>query len=126
MLIATFAFLLLQPLLGTLSDRIGRRTNLLIFSGGMTLFAVPLFGALPRVQTILPAVFLFFAAPPFLSFYTSFPGLFNAYLFPPRVAAFGFGSALLTASASFGAPPAFSLFFVFPWGLLGPFVCVVF
>src|SRR3989344_3714622 len=51
MLIVTFAFLLLQPLLGILSDRIGRRTNLLIFSGGMTLFAVPPLRAIGKAQT---------------------------------------------------------------------------
>src|SRR3546814_19255288 len=66
MLIATFAFLLLQPLLGPLSARVGRRNNLLIFSGGMTLFAGSLFGALAPVQTILAAVPPGFAASPIL------------------------------------------------------------
>src|SRR3546814_7922990 len=91
LLIATFGCLLLQPLLGTRSDRGWRRTNLLFFSGGMTLFAVPLFGALARVQTMLAAVLLVFAALAILSFYTSVSGLFKAELFPARVRALGVG-----------------------------------
>src|SRR3546814_12849166 len=87
--IATFAFMLLRPLLGTCTDRVGRRTNLLSFRGGMTLFAVPLFGALARVQTMLAAVLLVFAALAILSFYTSVSGLFKAELFPARVRALG-------------------------------------
>src|SRR3546814_2412185 len=108
MLIATFAFLLLQPLLGTLSDRIGRRTNLLIFSGGMTLFAVPLFGALARVQTMLAAVLLVFAALAILSFYTSVSGLFKAELFPARVRALGVGLGQARESTRLNSSPHFA------------------
>src|SRR3546814_21100481 len=57
----------------------------------MTLFAVPLFGALARVQTMLAAVLLVFAALTILSFYTSVSGLVKAELFPARVRALGVG-----------------------------------
>lgn len=102
MLIVTFAFLLLQPVLGMLSDRIGRRTNLLIFSGGMTLFAVPLFGAIGKAQTMWTAGLLVFAALVIMSFYTSVSGLFKAELFPARVRALGVGLGHAIASAIFG------------------------
>lgn len=102
MLIVTFAFLLLQPVLGTLSDRIGRRTNLLIFSGGMTLFAVPLLGAIGQAQTMWSAGLLVFAALAIMSFYTSVSGLFKAELFPARVRALGVGLGHAIASAIFG------------------------
>ena len=46
MLGAMLCFMLLQPVLGALSDRIGRRACLLIFSGTMTVCAVPLLQAL--------------------------------------------------------------------------------
>jgi len=102
MLIVTFAFLLLQPVLGTLSDRIGRRTNLLIFSGGMTLFAVPLLGAIGEAQTMWSAGLLVFASLAILSFYTSVSGLFKAELFPAHVRALGVGLGHAIASAIFG------------------------
>lgn len=102
MLVVTFAFLLLQPVLGMLSDRIGRRTNLLIFSGGMTLFAVPLFGAIGKAQTMWTAGLLVFAALVIMSFYTSVSGLFKAELFPARVRALGVGLGHAIASAIFG------------------------
>jgi len=102
MLVVTFAFLLLQPVLGMLSDRIGRRTNLLIFSGGMTLFAVPLLGAIGKVQTVWTAGLLVFAALAIMSFYTSVSGLFKAELFPASVRALGVGLGHAIASAIFG------------------------
>jgi len=102
MLVVTFAFLLLQPVLGILSDRIGRRTNLLIFSGGMTLFAVPLLGAIGTAQTVWAAGLLVFAALAIMSFYTSVSGLFKAELFPASVRALGVGLGHAIASAIFG------------------------
>lgn len=102
MLIVTFAFLLLQPILGIVSDRIGRRTNLLIFSGGMTLFAVPLLGAIGQAQTMWSAGLLVFAALAIMSFYTSVSGLFKAELFPAKVRALGVGLGHAIASAIFG------------------------
>lgn len=102
MLVVTFLFLLLQPILGTLSDRIGRRTNLLIFTGGMTLFAVPLLGAIATAQTMWSAGLLVFAALFIMSFYTSVSGLFKAELFPASVRALGVGLGHAIASAIFG------------------------
>lgn len=102
MLVVTFLFLLLQPVLGTLSDRIGRRTNLLIFTGGMTLFAVPLLGAIARAQTMWSAGLLVLASLFIMSFYTSVSGLFKAELFPARVRALGVGLGHSIAAAIFG------------------------
>lgn len=102
MIIVTIGFLLLQPLLGTLSDRIGRRTQLLIFSGGMTIFAVPLLRGLAKADTMWTAAALVFAALAILSFYTSVSGLFKAELFPARIRALGVGLCHSVASAIFG------------------------
>lgn len=102
MLIVTFLFLILQPILGRLSDRIGRRTNLLIFSGGMTLFAVPLLGAIGEAQGMWSAGLLVFASLFIISFYTSVSGLFKAELFPASVRALGVGLGHAIASAIFG------------------------
>lgn len=102
MLVVTFAFLLLQPVLGILSDRIGRRTNLLIFSGGMALFSVPLLGAIGTAQSVWTAGLFVFAALAIMSFYTSVSGLFKAELFPANVRALGVGLGHAIASAIFG------------------------
>ncbi|MEO7680977.1 MAG: MFS transporter [Sphingomonas sp.] len=99
---ATIGFLLLQPVIGTLSDRIGRRTCLLIFSGGMTIGAVPLLSGLGHVGSIGGALLLAFAALGILSFYTSVSGLFKAELFPAHVRALGVGLAHSVATAIFG------------------------
>ncbi|WP_420794305.1 MFS transporter [Sphingosinicella microcystinivorans] len=131
MLVVTFAFLLLQPVLGMLSDRIGRRTNLLIFSGGMTLFAVPLFGAIGKAQTMWTAGLLVFAALVIMSFYTSVSGLFKAELFPARVRALGVGLGHAIASAIFGGTAEYAALLmkqigheqVFAWYVSG--VCAV-
>lgn len=131
MLVVTFAFLLLQPVLGMLSDRIGRRTNLLIFSGGMTLFAVPLFGAIGKAQTMWTAGLLVFAALVIMSFYTSVSGLFKAELFPARVRALGVGLGHAIASAIFGGTAEYAALLmkqigheqVFAWYVSG--VCAI-
>ncbi|WP_439571367.1 MFS transporter [Sphingomonas sp.] len=102
MLVVTFLFLLLQPILGTLSDRIGRRTNLLIFTGGMTLFAAPLLGGIANAQSMWSAGLLVFAALVIMSFYTSVSGLFKAELFPASIRALGVGLGHAIASAIFG------------------------
>lgn len=102
MIIVTVLFLLLQPLIGSLSDRIGRRTCLMIFSGGMTLLAVPLLGAIGQVQTLWTAAPLCFAALAVLSFNTSVSGLFKAELFPSSFRALGVGLGHAIASAIFG------------------------
>jgi MFS family permease len=99
---ATVGFLLLQPLIGTLSDRIGRRTCLLVFSGTMTIGAVPLLSALGHVGSVGGALLLAFAALAILSFYTSVSGLFKAELFPAHVRALGVGLAHSVATAIFG------------------------
>ena len=99
---ATIGFLLLQPLIGMLSDRIGRRTCLLIFSGGMTVGAVPLLSGLGHVGSVGGALLLAFAALGILSFYTSVSGLFKAELFPAHVRALGVGLAHSVATAIFG------------------------
>lgn len=131
MLIVTFLFLLMQPILGALSDRIGRRTNLLIFTGGMTLFAVPLLGAIAEAKTMWSAGLLVFASLFIMSFYTSVSGLFKAELFPASVRALGVGLGHAIASAIFGGTAEYAALLmkqmgheqVFAWYVSG--VCAI-
>lgn len=99
---AMVVFMVLQPFIGALSDRIGRRTCLLIFTGLMTLAAVPLLNLLGRAQAPVEAFGLVLAGLVILSFYTAISGLFKAELFPSHVRALGVGLAHSVSAAVFG------------------------
>lgn len=100
---AVVIFMLLQPIIGRLSDTIGRRTCLLIFSGLMTLAAVPLLTLIADSGNRPGSAFaLVVSALLILSFYTSVSGLFKAELFPSHVRALGVGFAHSIAAAIFG------------------------
>lgn len=102
MLAAMLGFMLLQPAMGALSDRIGRRKCLLLFSGLMTLSAVPLLNALSNVSDPGVAFLLVLTALAILSLYTSISGLFKAELFPQHIRALGVGFAHSISIAIFG------------------------
>lgn len=102
MLAAMILFMLLQPLIGSLSDRIGRRRCLLIFASLMTVGAVPMLSALSRAPNGWSAFLLVAMALVILSFYTSVSGLFKAELFPPHIRALGVGLAHSLSAAVFG------------------------
>jgi len=100
---AVVIFMLLQPIIGRLSDTIGRRNCLLIFSGAMTIAAVPLLSMLSEPGLSPGKAFaLTVCALVILSFYTSVSGLFKAELFPSHVRALGVGFAHSVAAAIFG------------------------
>lgn len=102
MLAAMLGFMLLQPAMGALSDRIGRRKCLLLFSGLMTVCAVPLLTAISTVKTPVVAFLLVLTALAILSLYTSISGLFKAELFPQHIRALGVGLAHSISIAIFG------------------------
>lgn len=95
-------FMAVQPLFGLLSDRIGRRTNILVFASLATLFTVPILSALAEVRAPLAAASLVLAGLLINSFYTSVSGLFKAEMFPVHVRALGVGLAYGVGNALFG------------------------
>ncbi|MBC3419097.1 MULTISPECIES: MFS family transporter [unclassified Pseudomonas] len=99
---ALFLFMILQPLFGMLSDRIGRRNSMLLFGALGTLFTVPLLMALKTVTSPFMAFVLVTLALCIVSFYTSISGLVKAEMFPPQVRALGVGLAYAVANAVFG------------------------
>ena len=97
-----FVFMCLQPPLGALSDRIGRRTNMLIFSGCGAAMTVPLTTLLQGTHSLFAAGLLITLALVVISFYTSISGIIKAELFPAEVRALGVGFAYALANAAFG------------------------
>jgi len=97
-----FLFMCLQPIFGALSDRIGRRGNMLLFSTLGTLCTVPILNALHGVAGPLTAFLLIMLALAIISFYTSIAGIVKAELFPTEVRALGVGLAYAIANAAFG------------------------
>jgi len=94
--------MLLQPVFGALSDRIGRRNNMLLFSGIATMGSVPLLSALGQVSSPYVAFTLALIALVIASFYTSISGVVKAELFPSTVRALGVGFTYAVGNALFG------------------------
>jgi MHS family alpha-ketoglutarate permease-like MFS transporter len=94
-------FMLVQPLFGALSDRIGRRPLLLTFGVLGTLGAVPMLTAL-ETATPARAVALLLAALLAVSCYTSINAVVKAELFPTEVRALGVALPYSLAVSLFG------------------------
>lgn len=99
---ALCVFLLMQPLMGALSDRIGRRPLLLGFGIGGMIATVPLMHALAQVQTSLAAFALITFALVIVSGYTSINAVVKAELFPAEVRALGVGLPYAITVSIFG------------------------
>ena len=97
-----FLYMCMQPLFGALSDRIGRRVNMLLFGGLGTIATVPIFLALQGNASPWVAFGLITLALAIVSFYTSVSAIVKAELFPPEVRALGVGFAYAIANAVFG------------------------
>lgn len=97
-----FVFMLLQPLVGALSDRIGRRPVLIAFGVLGTLLTVPIMGRLQDVGSASQAFWLVLLALVVLSGYTAINAVVKAELFPVEVRALGVGLPYALTVALFG------------------------
>lgn len=102
MTVALFVYMLLQPVFGALSDRIGRRQSMILFGVCSVIGTVPLMHALKDVTSPVMAFVLITVALAIVSFYTSISGLIKAEMFPPEVRAMGVGLSYAVANAIFG------------------------
>ena len=94
--------MILQPIYGALSDRIGRKWLLIGFGVTGVLFTVPILTTLQQVKGPLPAFLLIAAAWAIVSGYTSINAVVKAELFPTRVRAIGVGLPYAITVSIFG------------------------
>ncbi len=94
--------LLFQPLLGAISDKVGRRPVLLFFGIGATLGTVPLLRLLATTQSAGLAAGLLILALFVVSGYTSISAVVKAELFPTEIRALGVGLPFALTVAIFG------------------------
>ncbi|RXX45570.1 alpha-ketoglutarate transporter [Enterobacter cloacae] len=113
---ALFVFMLIQPLIGALSDKIGRRTSMLIFGGMSALCTVPILTALQHVSSPYAAFALVMLAMVIVSFYTSISGILKAEMFPAQVRALGVGLSYAVANALFGGSAEYVALSLKSWG----------
>ncbi|ALV91309.1 MULTISPECIES: MFS family transporter [Pantoea] len=99
---ALLVFMLIQPIVGALSDKIGRRSSMMIFGAGAAICTVPILMMLQNVQSSFAAFALIMLALIITSFYTAISGILKAEMFPPEVRALGVGLSYAVANAIFG------------------------
>ncbi|MBS2968376.1 MFS transporter [Metabacillus sp. KIGAM252] len=104
---ALFIFIILQPLAGMLSDRIGRRPLLMCFGILGTILTVPIFLLLEQTQNPTGAFLLMMTGLIIVTGYTSINAIVKAELFPTQIRALGVGFPYALTVAIFGGTAEF-------------------
>jgi len=99
---ALFVFMLLQPAVGALSDRIGRRPVMIGFGVLGTFFTVPIMSTLARAEDPIVAFALVVAALVIVSGYTAINAVVKAELFPAEIRTLGVALPYAIANTAFG------------------------
>jgi MHS family alpha-ketoglutarate permease-like MFS transporter len=99
---ALFIYMLLQPIVGAISDRVGRRPVLIAFGVLGVLFTVPLLTAIQSTKDPFAAFALIVAGLSIVSCYTAINAVVKAELFPTSVRALGVGLPYALTVALFG------------------------
>jgi MHS family alpha-ketoglutarate permease-like MFS transporter len=99
---ALFVFMCLQPLVGALSDRVGRKPVMIAFGVLGVLLTYPIFATLETVRDPFAAFGLALAALVIVSGYTSINAVVKAELFPAHIRALGVALPYALANTLFG------------------------
>ncbi|MGZ9114195.1 MAG: MFS transporter [Brevundimonas sp.] len=127
---ALFVFMLLQPAVGALSDRIGRKPVMIAFGVCGVLFTVPIMTALATADSPFIAFLLAMTSLVIVSGYTAINAVVKAELFPAHIRALGVALPYAVANAAFGGTAEYvalwfksngieSAFFWYVTGMIG-------
>ncbi|EZP72368.1 MFS transporter [Sphingomonas paucimobilis] len=105
--ITLFFFMLLQPVAGMLSDRIGRKPLMIGFGIAGVLFTYPIFATLAVTRDPLVAGMLVMAGLVIVTGYTSINAVVKAELFPAHIRALGVALPYALANTIFGGTAEF-------------------
>jgi MHS family alpha-ketoglutarate permease-like MFS transporter len=94
--------LVLQPIYGALSDKIGRKALLIAFGAAGTIFTIPLLDGLQATKSARVAFLLIAAAWLIVAGYTSINAVVKAELFPTKIRATGVGLPYAVTVSIFG------------------------
>ncbi|MDI9238340.1 MFS transporter [Lysobacter sp. LF1] len=97
-----FVFMLLQPVVGALSDRTGRRPILIAFGVLGTLFTYTILSGIATASTVLNAFAWVMSGLLIVSGYTSINAVVKAELFPAHIRALGVGLPYALTVSLFG------------------------
>ncbi|KQN36584.1 alpha-ketoglutarate permease [Sphingomonas sp. Leaf407] len=100
--VTLFVFMLLQPVAGALSDRIGRKPLMIAFGVAGVLFTYPIFSTLEHTRDPVIAGLLVMAALVIVTGYTSINAVVKAELFPAHIRALGVALPYALANTIFG------------------------
>jgi len=95
-------FMVLQPVAGWMSDKLGRKPMLIAFGVLGSLCTVPIFNALGQTRDEITALILVCAALAIISSYTSISAVVKAELFPAHVRTLGVALPYALANSIFG------------------------
>jgi len=109
--VSLLLFMVLQPAFGALSDRFGRRPQLIVFTALGVIGTVPLLTRLSTVSDWTTGLLLIMAALVVMSCYTAISGLVKAELFPAHIRALGVGLPYGIAVSVFGGSAEFVALF---------------
>jgi MHS family alpha-ketoglutarate permease-like MFS transporter len=102
MTVALMLMLVLQPLAGRLSDKVGRKPLMIFFGVCATLFTYPIFATLEHTHDATAAFGLVMAALVIVTGYTSINAIIKAEMFPADIRALGVALPYAIANALFG------------------------
>ncbi|HHY1425956.1 TPA: MFS transporter [Bacillus cereus] len=105
--IALLIFVVLQPIAGLLSDKIGRRPLLMAFGILGTLLTAPIFFFMEKTTEAIVAFLLMMVGLIIVTGYTSINAIVKAELFPTEIRALGVGLPYALTVAIFGGTAEF-------------------
>jgi MFS transporter, MHS family, alpha-ketoglutarate permease len=99
---AVFIFMLIQPAIGALSDKIGRKPIMIAFGVLGVLFTIPIFNHIGATNNAMTAFMLCMSGMIIVSGYTAINAVVKAELFPAHIRALGVALPYAIANTLFG------------------------